>query len=197
MLQEIGIGLNVASMLFGAQGEEDAAEARAAEIAQNETYVEWALQNQTNNLKVNEWLPVGIAQRRAEQWKLKSDMVISTITAHAAASGGGNDPGIINLIAKIESQGRVNAQTELATGLMQQRATREQIKANDWSIKAGAAAATAGINNTLSAGRGAAAGTILSGATDLFAKYGKSLFTGSGVSAGSQDLMGSFDFNYG
>lgn len=185
------------SAVAGAAGQEAAGEARAAEIAQTETNAEWSLQNQNNNLEVNEWMPVRVGQDRAKQWNMKTNDVLSTITAHAAASGGGSDPGIINLMSRIKLQGRSNAQTEVANGLMKQRATRAQIEANEWSIKSGRASANAASVGAIDAGDTAAAGTLLSGAADLFSKYGGSFMKKGASKGGSTNLVGSFDSNYG
>jgi hypothetical protein len=114
-----------------------------------------------------------IGQRAYLAEKQATDKALSRAVAVAAASGGGaSDPGVMDIIGKLASEGNTNALSALYEGQSTQVAYQNEILANNYNADAAAAGYKFKGNAWGGANWDSAVGTLLSGIATFAEKYG-------------------------
>lgn len=113
------------------------------------------------------------AQRGALAESKAADLAISRAVAVSAASGGGaSDPGVMNIIGNLASEGKTNALSALFEGQSTDVAYQNEILANNYNAKTAAAGYKFQGGSYRMADYDGAAGSLLSGIATFAEKYG-------------------------
>lgn len=124
---------------------------------------------EAQQLDINANQSIGAAQRVAFQKGQEGDLMLSRLKALAAASGGGaTDPTVLNLQAGLMHQKAYNLASALYSGEEQARSMRMQAAGKRYS-------GALGVSDAEDTKRGydfAAIGSLASGGSSLFEKYG-------------------------
>lgn len=151
MAQAIPLALMAASTVVQAGGQVSAANAQASE-----------LRSEAGQLDTAAGQDRASAQRAGAEQQRQGRILQSRALARAAASGGGaSDPTVVNILANLEGESKYRALTALYEG--EETARSKETQANAKRTEA---------HNAKKAGYIGALGTVLSGASTMYTRFG-------------------------
>lgn len=151
MAQAIPLALMAASTLVTAGGQVSASNAQAGQLRSEAAQLDTAAGQDRAS-----------AQRAGAEQQRQARLLQSRALARASASGAGaSDPTVVNILANLEGEGKYRALTALYEG--EETARSKEMQATARRKEAG---------NAKKAGIIGAVGTVLSGASTMYQKYG-------------------------
>lgn len=128
-----------------------------------------AAEYQAEQLERNAGQEIAASQRTAIEDRRNATLAQSRALAVAAASGGGSDPTVVNLIARLAGEGTYRAMSSLYGGQERARSMRDQAAATRYSGEV----AMDDARTARSAARFGAMTTAMTGAASMYSRFGK------------------------
>lgn len=187
MMAFLPMALQVGGTLLNFSGSQQSAEAAKA-AAQRTSQ---AKQYEAAQMDVQAGQEVAASQRGALEQKRMADLAASRALALAAASGGGTDAGVANIIASITGEGAYRSLVSLYQG--ESKARTLKMAADAKRYEAGVAIEEG--SQKADAYQTAGLASLASGAGTLYAKYGRG---GPAAQTGDSALLspGSYDSGF-
>jgi len=175
-LTAVGAGVSAAGTIMGGNAAASAGEAQAAAqrraAADNATALEFKAQQEEQNAQESR----AAAQRQSLEKGRQTKLLLSSLQARAAASGGGaSDPGVLDLAGDISRRGEYQALTEIYNGESRARGLMDQAAGDRFSGATGIQGAELAANAAIAEGKAkqaasymSAAGTIIGGGASAY-----------------------------